>query len=79
MSKIYELKPSEFQNQKSFYGKALVKIEDDGTETLYSYNTPIISRDSNGNLKRIWQGYSMTTGRHIRAFCDLSKAEFENL
>ncbi|BET21243.1 hypothetical protein [Solobacterium moorei] len=77
MSKIYELKPT--QNQKSFYGKALVRIENDGTETLYSYNTPIISRSPNGELKRLWFGFTATTGKHIKAFCGLNKAEFENL
>jgi hypothetical protein len=51
MSKIYELHPT--QNQKSFYGKALVKVENDGTETLYSYNTPIISKSPDGKPKRL--------------------------
>lgn len=40
--KIYELKPTD--NRKRFYGKAIVEIADDGTETLYSYNTPIVKR-----------------------------------
>lgn len=77
MLKIYELHPT--KNQKSFYGKAIVKVEDDGTETLYSYNIPIISKDPSGELKRLWFGYSQTTGKHIKAFCGLNKAEFENL
>ena len=37
--KIYELTPTTGQNQASFYGKAKVVIEEDGTETLYSYDT----------------------------------------
>lgn len=77
MSKIYELHP--IQNQKSFYGKALVKVDENGTETLYSYNTPIISKSTNGELKRLWFGFSSTTGKHIKAFCGLNKAEFEKL
>ena len=77
MLKTYELHP--ITNQKSFNGKALVKIDENGTETLYSYNTPIISRSSNGELKRLWFDYTPTTGKHIKAFCGLNKAEFEKL
>lgn len=73
----YELSPDD--NRKSFYGKATVIIDDNGTETLFSYGIPIISRDINGKLKRIWDGWSATTGRHIKAFCDLNKAQFTNL
>ena len=75
--KIYDLKPTD--GRKSFYGKATVCIEDDGTETLYSYNTPIIKRTVAGKLVRMWDGWSTTTGRHIAAFCRLSKAEFIQL
>lgn len=63
---IRELKPND--NHKSFYGKAYVQMDDDGTETLYSYNTPVIRRAKNGNLTRLWNGYSATTQRHIVAF-----------
>lgn len=70
--KIYNLVPND--SRKSFYGKALV-FEDNGAETLFSYGTPIIRRE-NGNLKRLWDGWSVTTGRHIAAFCGLNKAQF---
>ena len=79
MIEIYELRPTREQGQESFYGKALVHVDEDGTETLYSYNTPIISRKPNGQLKRLWFKYSQTTGKHIKAFCGLSKQEFESL
>lgn len=72
--KIYDLKPTD--DRKSFYGKATVLIENDGTETLYSYNTPIIKRTGTGEFTRLWDGWSATTGRHIKAFCGLNKAEF---
>lgn len=36
--KRYELAPN--GTQKSFYGKAVVEIDNAGNETLYSYNTP---------------------------------------
>lgn len=76
---IYELKPSHEQNQKSFYNKAYIKIDEDGTEFLYSYNTLILSRDINGNYTRYWDGWSQTTGRHIKAFSGLNKKEYENI
>ena len=75
--KMYDLKPTD--GRKSFYGKATVCIEDDGTETLYSYNTPIIKRTVDEKLVRMWDDWSATTGRHIAAFCGLSKAGFMRL
>lgn len=74
---VYELTPSD--GRKSFYGKAKVYIADDGTETLYSYNTPIISKTPSGELMRMWDGWSATTGRHIFAFCGMRKSKFMHL
>ena len=76
MSK-YELKPTD--GRKSFYGKAVVMVENNGTETLYSYNTPIIKRLVSGELVKLWDGWTATTGRHIKAFCGLNKAAYMNL
>lgn len=75
--KKYELQP--INNRKSFYGKAIVTIDDSGMETLYSYNTPIIKRDKNGELKRLYDGWTLTTGNHIKSFCGLNKKEFLEL
>ncbi len=75
--KRYELTPN--NGRKSFYGKAIVEIADNGTETLYSYNTPIIRRERGGELVKLWDGWSATTGRHIAAFCGIGKAEYMNL
>lgn len=75
--KIYDLHPT--NGRKSFYGKALVAIDEDGTETLYSYNTPIIKRTATGELIKLWDGWSATTGRHIAAFCGLNKAGYMSL
>lgn len=73
--KIYELTP--INNQASFYGKAKVVIDDDGTETLLSYDTPIIRRTADGKLSRLWfDDWTATTGRHIKAFCGLNKKQF---
>lgn len=77
MVKRYELIPT--NGRQSFYGKAIVEIADDGTETLYSYNTPIIKRTNAGELVKLWDGWSTTTGRHIAAFCGLNKAGYMSL
>ena len=77
MSRCYELKPS--NGRKSFYGKATVQIDDDGTETLLSYNTPIVRREKDGSLTRLIGWCSMTTGTHIKTFCGLDKAGFMKL
>lgn len=60
-------------------GNPFVEIEEDGTETLFSYYTPIIQRDKKGNLKRIWAGWSQTTGKHIKYFCGINKEQFVSL
>ena len=73
----YELIPTD--GRKSFCGKAVVVVEDNGTETLYSYGTPIIKRLVSGELVKLWSGWSATTGRHIQAFCGLNKAAYMNL
>lgn len=70
---LYDLRPI---HQKSFYGKAQVFKAQDGTETLFSYGTPILQRDNSGNLTRLWGGWSQTTGKHIKVFCGLNKKEF---
>lgn len=72
--KMYDLIPHD--GRKSFYGKARVMVENNGTETLYSYNTAIIKRTAAGELVKLWGGWSATTGRHIAAFCGLNKAAF---
>lgn len=73
----YELMPVD--GRKSFYSKAFVMVSEDGTETLYSYGTAIIKRTKNGKLLKIWNGWSLTTGRHIKAFCDLNKEQYQML
>lgn len=75
--KRYELIPTD--GRKSFYGKAIVEVEENGTETLYSYNTPIIKRLISGELVKLWNGWTATTGKHIAAFCGLNKTEYMNL
>lgn len=74
MTNTYNLMPHD--GRKSFYGKAVVRREVDGSETLYSYGTPIVRRTAEGELVKLWDGWSATTGRHIAAFCGLNKAGY---
>lgn len=75
----YELLPEESQNQKSFYKKAIVEVDEEGNQTLYSYGTKIIRKSASGDLIKYWNGWSATTGKHIFAFCGLHKKEYEKL
>ena len=73
--KVRDLIPE--NGQKSFYGKA--KIVTDGiTEYLYSYDTPIMAL-YHGVYYRLWNGWSNTTGKHIRAFSGMNKKEYQAL
>lgn len=73
--KKYELTPQ--NGRKSFYGKAIVEVDDYGVETLFSYQTPIIKKFPNGTLKRLYdEAPSLTTSIHIKSFCGLNKREF---
>ena len=74
---INEIMPKD--NRKSFYGKAVVFHFDNGTEALRSYNTIVAVRDAQRNVYRTWDGWSATTGRHIKAFLDMNKNEFAKL
>ena len=77
MKKMYYLMRT--NGQKSFGNKAVVEIDDNGNETLYSYNTPIIIKTKEGKLIKLYNGWSQTTGKHIKSFCGLNKAQFEAL
>ena len=72
-----ELKPTD--GRKSFYGKASVEILENGTKILTSYETKIMMIFPNGSMYRLWDGWTQTTGRHIKAFCGLNKSEFMKL
>lgn len=76
-TKKYELTPDD--GRKSFYGKAVVEIDNEGSETLYSYGTRIVTKCTNGEIVKHWDGWSATTGRHIKAFCGLNKAQYTAL
>lgn len=86
----YDVIPNMGRRQKSFYGKAKVAehYNSNGimtSRTLYSYDTPICTLYSGGKLEKKWNGWSMTTEKHINSFlrnCGLpamSKKEWERL
>lgn len=57
-----------YDGRKSFIGKAKV-IETESGKYLLSFNT-IVCGLENGIFKRFWDGYSMTTLRHVNSFCE---------
>lgn len=80
MLKSHYLEPLLEQHRKLFYGKAVVMVDEAGNETLYSYDTPIMVRHTDGTYTRIYTGWTQTTGRHIKAFTNgMTKKEFESL
>lgn len=65
---FYELEPIH-EGRVSYYGKAHVIVNSDGTRTLQSYNTLALHYDPiMGKYTRFWGGWSATTGRHIKEF-----------
>lgn len=79
----YELRPA--NGQKSFYGNAVIEINDDGSETLYSYGTKILTKTSAGEMIRHFNGiaangdnvgFTATTLKHVKSFTGLNKADF---
>ena len=64
---ILDLTP-QHSNRKSFYGKAKVIINDNGTVQLQSYNTLVCEIDEYNKFKMLWDGKSQTTTRHIKEF-----------
>lgn len=63
---VYELKPI-YSERKSFYGKALVLVKNDGSKSLKSYNTIVAHITKDNNLE-VYGQYSPTTGSHINEF-----------
>lgn len=72
----YELLPK-FDNAKSFYGKARVRIEK-GIRILRSYNTDVAEIEPNHRAK-VYGTYSTTTLRHIKEFLKQEGFRADNL
>ena len=73
----YELRPQ--NGRKSFYGKAIVECYENGTKKLYSYDTLVMSIDSDKQIHRhcatragrdAWDADDITTTTmsHIKSF-----------
>lgn len=75
--RVYELQPND--GRKSFYGKALIINLDNGTKALQSYQTIVAVETPDGKLHRTWDGWSATTGRHLRAFGFEGKKQWDSL
>ena len=60
-----ELTP--IDSRASFYGKALLLKGKHGTY-LRSYTTMVCAVSNDGEVIRLWHGYSATTMRHINSF-----------
>lgn len=71
--KIFKLQAT---TQKSYYGKAIVIEDNQGNKILQSYATQVAKIDKNGNLQKLWNGYSQTTMHHIIDFCKLYNVNF---
>ena len=82
--KMFELIPD--NGRKSFYGKAKVIDNENGTVSLLSYSTIVCSIDTKTRqFFRHWTGHSMTTTAHINSFRSLygykplTSAQWKNL
>lgn len=69
---VYKL-DTRYDSRDSFYGKAKVDVRDDGSQILYSYNTPVCIITKDGEVKLLRKGYlgwfsSPTTLRHVKEF-----------
>lgn len=56
-----------YDNRKSFYGKAKV-IESKEGRYLQSYDTIVCFLSYGGTFIKLWDGYSVTTMRHVNSF-----------
>jgi len=63
---ITNLKPI-YDSRKSFYNKAIVEFENDGTKRLISYTTHVATI-TNDNKAVVLNTHSPTTLRHIKEF-----------
>lgn len=59
--------------------KAIVIYEDDGTSYLLSYGTPVLRVNADGTAFRLWDSWSAITGRHIKMFNGMNKAQYMSL
>lgn len=73
---VYDLQP-QYDARASFYGKARVELEDDGTKSLISYSTRVAVIHPDGTA-RVYGTHSQTTLRHIKEFLKQNNFKAEN-
>ena len=66
-----ELKPAGPGSRKSFYRKAFVLDDLNGTRYLQSFDTIICSADADGYVRKYAEVESATTSRHLKSFLRL--------
>ena len=66
-----ELKPAGPGSRKSFYRKAFVLDDLNGTRYLKSFDTIICSADADGYVRKYAEVESATTNRHLKSFLHL--------
>ena len=66
-----ELKPAGPCSRKSFYRKAFVLDDLNGTRYLKSFDTIICSADADGYVRKYAEVESATTNRHLKSFLRL--------
>ena len=66
-----ELKPAGPGSRKSFYRKAFVLDDLNGTRYLKSFDTIICSADADGYVRKYAEVESATTSRHLKSFLRL--------
>lgn len=72
---VYDLQ-TRYDSRASFYSKARVEIDDDGTIRLWSYNTHVAS--IKGGKPMVFGTYSQTTLRHIKEFLKQNNFRADN-
>ena len=59
---------AQYADVVSYYGKAKVERQEDGTSKLYSYGVHVATANRAEGTGVIYDWASQTTGRHIREF-----------
>ena len=61
--------PKEIERKRLNYMSAYIKYYDDGSQILQSYNTDVVKRTPDGQYIRLWDGWSSSTNKQVRAYC----------
>ena len=60
-------------NKERFrYMNAYIKYLDNGDEILQSWSTDVVLRKKNGELVRLWSGWSISTNKQVKDYCGKS-------